>query len=131
MKWEVYYGKINEGFPNMVDFDTEKEAKDYIYERTGGDGGVFEDYTYVNYHENMEYYYVRSECSDLEASILYKISLVTDREELKNIITAAKGQIELLDEMDGISDVNTDDSDVCSREHEDDWMNDPEAVHIY
>lgn len=58
MKWEVYYGKMREGFPEMKEFDIEKEAKDFIYEQTGGDGGVVENYIYVNYQENMEYYYV-------------------------------------------------------------------------
>ena len=61
--WEVYYGKIYEGFPHMEEFETEKEAKDFIYERTGGDGGVFEGHIYMNFEENMEYYYV---CSNFE-----------------------------------------------------------------
>ena len=64
MYWEVYYGKMYEGFPEMEEFATEKEAKDFIYERTGGDDGVFEDYIYINFAENMEYYYVRTESED-------------------------------------------------------------------
>lgn len=66
VRWEVYYGKILEGFPHMEEFETEKEAKDFIYEQTGGDGGVFEDHIYMNFEENMEYYYVRSNFEEEE-----------------------------------------------------------------